>query len=301
MFFKNNICLVCACFLYFFLSYPVLANIKQTANLEEILPEITEDVLVLFDIDDTLVHPTVFVTHRYWKNWLRAQLASLYPSDKEKQSEIYGTANLGINLKAPLTLVNAKTPDLIEKLQLQGVEVFALTMRGQNYWYSYPVPGISKMIANQLREVGIHFDKTRLTHNFSTFPAFENGIIFASAKEKGPFLVELLRNIGYRPSKVVFIDDTLDQVVSVVEALEKEGIPCVGFRYSAASEKAFNLKACALQFKHMVENDVLISNEEAMRREAEQPNVDPMEYFLDFLFNHYEKLKYMHKLKGRPR
>lgn len=275
--------------LYFCLTASALCGeIKEITRIDNILEEITPATLVLFDIDDTLIQPTHYVTHRKWKTWVRKRLAVLYPEDKIKQTDMYGTTFLAINLQAPLTLVEVQTPALIAQLQGRGLEVWALTSRGQDYWYSYPVKGMSHKTIAQLQHVGIHFDKSTRKHDFAACPNFEGGILFTKNEDKGPFLIRLFKQIGYRPEKVVFVDDHPDQVESVVESLEKEGIACVGYHYSAASDKPFHFEACLMQFKYMYENHVLLSNEEVLQKDL--TTVSAEDYFLDYVTNYHEKL-----------
>jgi FMN phosphatase YigB (HAD superfamily) len=99
-----------------------------------------------------------------------------------------------------------------------------------------------------LRSQGIHLDhSTVFAHEVawrSSEPArFRSGVLFVGeTNDKGKLLLELLRRLGLRPSRIVFIDDKVKNVRSVDQALRQAKIPSMVFRYGAADArvKAFN-------------------------------------------------------------
>ena len=65
---------------------------------------------------------------------------------------------------------------------------------------------------------------------------FHAGILYAgNLLEKGEFLKLLLEQTGYKPKKIVFVDDKADSLKTVETAMAELAIPFEGFAYTGIS------------------------------------------------------------------
>jgi hypothetical protein len=68
-----------------------------------------------------------------------------------------------------------------------------------------------------------------------------------------------------RPNKVIFVDDELEHVQSVMAFLEKHGIDCTGIHYTAANEAPgeFNFDHARFQINYFINHDIWLSDNES--------------------------------------
>lgn len=93
----------------------------------------------------------------------------------------------------------------------------------------------------QMKGLGILFDNFTLpTYNFDcsgwTHCNFYNGIVSVGKTSKGKALLSFADLAGYKPSKIVFIDDVKENIKSVEDAAKKLGVPYVGLLYTRYSD-----------------------------------------------------------------
>jgi 5S rRNA maturation endonuclease (ribonuclease M5) len=71
---------------------------------------------------------------------------------------------------------------------------------------------------------------------------YKKGIIFCDLNHKGSMMVEFLKQIKYKPKKIIFVDDKMRNVINVEEAAKKLGIECIAIHYIylADSNKTFD-------------------------------------------------------------
>ena len=97
------------------------------------------------------------------------------------------------------------------------------------------------------------------------FPLFKSGVLFSSFHPKGDVLVAFLESLQLHPNKVIFVDDEMEHVHSVVTSLDKQGIACLGIHYTAANETSCELNSehARFQVNHFIEHDIWLSDAEA--------------------------------------
>ncbi len=203
------------------------ASIEQICSIQEVEHrlEVDKDVLVIFDVDDTLT--------------ILSEPAFQYANYKVHHSEVFSKFMSSLNeevkfiafnlpiLISPSELIEPQTPSVIESLQNKGLKTIALT--------AVPAGNIDGLLLEDariadLRRVGINFASC-FPHVsdilFTNFPAgpyqsyilFKEGIIFANYVNKGAVLVEFLKNINWEPDVVIFVDDRIDHVYAVEKHL----------------------------------------------------------------------------------
>lgn len=93
----------------------------------------------------------------------------------------------------------------------------------------------------QMERLGILFDNFTLpTYNFNCggwiHCNFYKGILSVGKTSKGKALLNFADLAGYKPSKIVFIDDLKENIKSVEDAAKKMDIPYVGLLYTRYSD-----------------------------------------------------------------
>lgn len=204
------------------------ATIYELPSVSHLAQYVDEDTLVLFDLDHTLFEATTAWGHG----------ATFHHAiEKGKQEgldvltaveSVYGRwadAQKACRVKP----VEAITPEVIRTLQDQSIKVIGLTHRQIR---------VSIASLDQLASIGVDFDRTAIHHEQVDLDGFVapvrylEGVLFvADYNDKGEVLAAFLNKIGYRPKKVVFIDDAMRNLVSVEKALAPLGVAVTGLHY----------------------------------------------------------------------
>lgn len=262
----------------FFLTSNVNAVIIKTTNIDEAREEITDDTLVLFNIAEVLMDTETSLGTQAWRKFIRTRLSS----------KLHDELTLFVFENVPPKSPETSIPELINELQAKGQVTFALTSRGRHEWYSSQIPDIDLITEELLLQIGIDFSQTQLPEELSLLPSlFEDyyhaGIIYATnSKDKSELLLEIFDKTGYRPSKVVFVDDKIDSLISIEKTFDNLNIPFVGYAYSrtAQNHADFDPVVANIQLDWLITAGQVLTDEEAIAIRDEQfSNVDLQTYF----------------------
>lgn len=258
--------------------HPLSATITPTTQIQDIIPVIEENSLVLFNIAEVLMDTDRSLGTSAWRRYIR----------KKVDAKKHDILTLYVAKHVPAKVPDAAIPVLIQQLQDQGYPVLAFTSRGRSEWYSSNIQGVDVLTEFLLYEIGIHLEKTQLPKELgaleTTFADYYHaGILYATnGVEKGEFLKRILTETGYRPAKIVFIDDKADSLQTVDAAMKEMGISFEGFAYNktAQDHKNFDPMIANIQLEWLVFNNKLLTDAEATQIKAEQFNgVDADQYF----------------------
>lgn len=223
----------------------VTAEIKEIHTLkemEEIVPlSLRNSDWILFDIDYTLTEPELSAlqmsTIKQDKQRFRDELAKFTPEQQLLIPVVMIT-------QSPSKLMDPAAPALVKKFQNSGATVFGFTAADTA---SIPEIGsIPMWRQRELKRLGIDFSMQNPDSplpnkeiEFSQFPSFRgtyplyrDGILYCNVlPTKGEVLVAFLEKIAQKPSWIVFIDDTLENLQSVETEMKRIGIPFLGIHY----------------------------------------------------------------------
>lgn len=240
-------------------------EILETDDLETVLSLSEEksaqygpsEVLVVFDIDNTLLATPQNFGSAQWYEWQSHLIESgnfnnAVARDSQGllrvQSQIYALSDM--------RPTETDTSQTISALQRSGLDVMALTARG---------PANRDATLRELSENGIRLGKSSPTHGASgrylpvdpsdpygsgltdaeiaefelTSPrrvSFEHGVMMVAGQHKGAMLRTILHHMNDEPEAVIFVDDKMDNVVDVETALAGTGIESVSLRYGGEDE-----------------------------------------------------------------
>lgn len=222
-------------------------EIKELASMQDILPYIQKDTLIIFDIDDTL-----FTSKQELGSdrWLCNYIRELEASGKSKNESLDTALNLwfALQCKTDVRPMEEQTPALINKLQQKRHMVMCLTTRSLEVY---------KPTVRQLSSCSIDMRQSQpypYSFRIRSMPLvfYYKGILFTSACHKGKALMAFLQEIHYVPSHVIFINDKSSHIQEVEEELAKANIPFLGFRYSKSDAlvAGYKAKIAAIQLEY---------------------------------------------------
>lgn len=270
------------------ISGSVNATIIKTTEITDINKEITTDTLVLFNIAEVLMDTNESLGSQAWRKYVRARV----------DSKTHDALTLFVFRNIPPKAPEDATPAMIAEMQSSGIPVFAFTSRGRHEWYSTQVPHVDLITEDLLRKINIDFAKTKLPIQLSGIDTFfadyyHDGIIYTTnALDKGELLEQLFEETGYRPSKIVFIDDKADSLKSVEAAMQKYGIEFVGFAYTrtAKDHADFDPMIANIQLDWLITHGSILTDEQAAQIKRDQfSDANPDVYFAEILQKWSEK------------
>lgn len=96
---------------------------------------------------------------------------------------------------------------------------------------------------DQLQRLGVIFSNM-IEHDETGIQGLEalyaQGIIFCGSENKGAVLTSFLKQHGYAPKKIIFIDDKHKYLDAVQEHASQHSIEFFGIRYSGCDQKVKN-------------------------------------------------------------
>lgn len=188
----------------------------------------------IFDVDNTLVHPTQQLGSHQWFDLLREyfiEQGMLESMAADYQHKLFQKAQPGLNVQ----VVEPHLYKTLQDLKAKGYKVFALTARNTVN---------TQDTLRQLRSVGIEFD--------STAPVFENiaatglivekGVVHANGVNKGLIFEKLYQATQIKPQHMIFFDDKDYNVKNMDQSmLSLPQVQYQGYRYGGVDWKVEQL------------------------------------------------------------
>lgn len=204
------------------------AEVRTMSDLISIQREVeTCDAtsLVLLDIGGTLLVPKDASFHPQYQEWTRAWIRSHYP-DLTHEEVVKCTRTFEATKEA-WRVVNPDWKALLSLGQSQGIKIVAFTKVHMD-------TSLVGTRAVNLTNHGLKMMDCLPELTTGSSFAYANGVIETGADLKGPVLTEVLSRLSWKPSKIIFVDDRIEQVQSVDAACREAGILCVAFHYTEA-------------------------------------------------------------------
>jgi FMN phosphatase YigB (HAD superfamily) len=247
--FKKTVIISLFLIVFFPSLFAQISSHKSMAALAEYIAQAThapEDMLVIFDIDNTLAHPKTEIGSDQWLEHLAKEHAVNGKTIAQAFEELL-PLYYQIQQIIDLQLTEDMIPGLIADLHNAGIRVIGLTARYH--------PIIDRTIS-QLAPLGLQFSSLSdemLTIQARLKPAFyKNGIAFCSSNNKGEVLFELLKMLDIKPKKIFFVDDKPHHLARVEKIALEHGVDCCCIHYTGCQERVENFDA-ALAAKELAE------------------------------------------------
>ncbi len=253
------------CFAIFIMHAAYAGQIITTNDFSDIEIEcssLNRNSLLLFDVDATLIVPNDAILKPKGKSFFEKLVADYTDRDLFRE----------IRMKAPHSVVDSRSVDFIRMLQKRQVPILALTAAPAKV---KGLEGAGNWRVDELRQFGFDFQNSLPQDNCITLPKseqyqqspmFKLGVLYSSFHPKGDVLIAFLQHLNLSPEKIIFVDDELKHVQSVISCLDKAGIQCVGIHYIAANEMPCDLnpQLARFQVSFFAENDVWLSDKEGL-------------------------------------
>lgn len=230
---KNNILFFILIFLFSALN--IQALIIESNKLATVIDYISPGTLIIFDIDNTLAHPTEELSSDEWfchlvnKRMLQGHdyITSIYYA-----LPVTYYAQFNVDLEPTESIVSF----LIAQLIAYNIPTMALSTRSLF---------VAERTIEQLENINVQFLVPHMSQDdlvlSMAYPCFyKNSILFGGNNDKGEALLCLFDTMNYYPKKVIFVDDKMKYIESVEKALQSYNISFVGIRYSGCDERVHN-------------------------------------------------------------
>lgn len=195
-----------------------------------------ENVLIVSDIDNTLLTSATDLGGDIWYQWQRGNL-DIQPTDQQKVSCLFeDTIGLLYELN-PMRLTDPLVPEMVATWQMNGNTVMALTSRDPRY---------RAATERELESNGIDMTKSPLTTEDGALPeyreqlerelTYSQGVMMTTGMNKGDMLHWILKQTNRHFDAVVFIDDSEKNIDNMYAAWKDSGTDMQIFYYTHVEE-----------------------------------------------------------------
>lgn len=249
-----------------------ILELDTLATFEHVVGPIDEHTFILFDVDETLITPKDAVLGPKGQLFVEQLIGELL---EKGGAQKYDTLLGRVLATAAFDVVEKRTSVLIQELQAQDIVVFAFTAAESGQIGE--ISSFSDFRVKQLQDMGYDFtsafpqlDVLKLNKNDPKKgePLFKSGILFSSDHPKGEILKQFLTTLKLKPSKIIFVDDRIDFLASVEDAMKDMQIEFLGLHYLALEKfsKEVDEKLASFQFKHLIEQGEWLNDEKARKQ-----------------------------------
>jgi hypothetical protein len=190
--------------------------IDKTVN-EKITEYGANNVLVVMDIDNTILTSDTDLGSDIWYQWQRGEL-DIKPTAEQKLPDacLFNEAIGLLYELGTMTLTDSLLPGYILEWQSDGVTLFALTSRSPNYRAATERELKRNNVDLTVSELNTA-DGSKLFFNYTLNRSlsYYNGIFMTSGMNKGEMLAYILGRSGRQFKAIIFIDDTRKNIDAV--------------------------------------------------------------------------------------
>ncbi len=197
------------------------------------------EVLIVLDIDNTILTSNVDLGGDIWYQWQRGKL-DLKPTPEQKIDRCFYEDVVGLLYECgTMVLTDSMLPGYINEWQKAGIPMFALTSRSPRY---------RTPTERELSKRGIDMTKTAIRPEGKELPLYRyslkrelsymKGIMMTSGMNKGEMLAHILEKTGRSFKAIVFVDDSEKNVKNLKAKFETVGgIDMTIFHYRKIEEE----------------------------------------------------------------
>jgi len=203
-----------------------------------------ERVLVVLDIDNTLLAMEQGLGSDQWYEWQKEQAAEdrCDPRVVSDRLAVQGA----LYFASAMRPTSADAADAVRQIQDQGIRVIALTSRGTDF---------RLQTFRELRRHGFDFRRSPIgpatgwpedfVPDNGTRPArYEDGVFLTAGQHKGAMLDALIRRTGNPlPAVILVLDDKQENLDAVTETFTRLGVPVRAWRFSGEDENVAGFNA----------------------------------------------------------
>jgi len=217
-----------------------LADVK-TDTLDLIEKTVKENILVVFDIDNTLLAMEQGLGSDQWYEWQKelSQEDRCSPLNVGDRFAVQGA----MYFASATRRTQADGAAQVKAIQDMGVAVISLTSRGPDYQLA---------TFRELRRNNFNFsysalgpeggyEKPFIPVENGRLSLYEDGVFLTAGQHKGEMLFALLNKTGTRlPAVIVMVDDKQKNLDAVKETFSALNVPVHAWRYTAEDQAVSN-------------------------------------------------------------
>lgn len=265
---------------------PLKAVVYESNSIEDLSSFLTEDSLIIFGFDKTVVEPKDALGGKLWRDWVRTNIKQL--EDQGSVPKILLAKHLTnlARFAVPMSPIEGETTlSFLKSIKNRDIPYFMLTARPKYFIDSVP-NGFAKLTIRQLKGSGIEIP---------SIPKLENslyeGFLFTCDQPKGPAVKELFEQNHYFPKRVLYFDNSLIALHSVEDSLTNLGIEFIGFHYQYKMiPENFDPLLSNIKLEVFLRENRFPSEEEAVKIKAELLEQDAHSHFKNLMITSYPKI-----------
>lgn len=259
------------CVFYHIHAYSDIKTIFSLKEAQSTLEHLDSNALVIFDVDETLIMSIDKIRRRHPEEIINQFTQAHF--DSQIKDIVHKEYLDSIRLKmSAQKLIEPESSNLINSLQAKNIRVIALTHMNAGSYYT--IESMEEWRYQQLYDLGVnlslHNPNNIILKNLpmgrSSHPIFHKGILATSRScSKGQALAELLRQLNWTPSSIIFFDDYEEHLNFVHEEMKKLNIPCTAFHYKATEtiDSTIDIELASFQYQHLMKHEKWLSDIQA--------------------------------------
>lgn len=195
---------------------------KEVERLTQLYSK--DEVLIVVDIDNTLLTSDIDLGGDIWYQWQRGKL-EVKPTQEQKVECLFEDSIGLLYELGPMKLTENLVPQMITDWKSQGHTVFALTSRSPKY---------RAATERELNRHGINFIDSALRPKNSSIPVYSGtldrafsyirGIMMTTGMNKGEMLQYILNRTNRHFKAIVFVDDSKKNIDNLFQAYQQTDV-----------------------------------------------------------------------------
>lgn len=249
-----------------------IISVSDLTKFNEAIAQANNQTLAIFDIDEVIFTSQDQVLHPNYRKY-RNSYEEKYLSNLD--ASVSQNLNYVMYKTRSRTIVDPKILDIFKLIASNYIQAIALTHCSTGF-----IDGEERyelLRIEQLKNFGIDFNALARNIADTSFPEiaqdhgiplFHKGVILTGLVDKGRVLKEFLMKTRIKPNKIIFIDDMMENLLSVEETCNELAIEFQGYEYNAVANTIsppFNDKLAQIQFDHLVKNRIWLNDSDAQK------------------------------------
>jgi len=222
---------------------------KETSDLADVTADTLkliektgrQNILVVFDIDNTLLAMEQGLGSDQWYDWQK-HLSKEDPCNPKNVGERFAVQG-ALYFVSAMRLTQADGAAQVRAIQDEGVPVIALTSRGMDYQLQTFRELRRNNLSFNYSAIGPAggFDEPFIPVADGRLSLYEDGVFLTSGQHKGKMLYALLEKTGIPlPTVIVMTDDKQKNLDAVKETFSALNIPVHAWRYTGEDDNVRN-------------------------------------------------------------